>query len=202
MVRKMRSSLTYANVMSSIAVFMAMGGVAWAAALPKNSVGTAQLKSNSVTSAKIKTGQVASSDIKDKAINGVDVRDNTISGDDVNEGSLGQVPSAAAADSATVAGSAQPAAFATVDGATGTISDAKGITQANIARVNTGIYCINGMPFAVKGASVITQFTGTAGSTAQFSKGPTGNCPNGAQVLTYTSAGAPADQVFYLMVWG
>jgi hypothetical protein len=194
--------------MSSIAVFMAMSGVAWAATLPKNSVGTAQLKSNSVTSAKIKTGQVASSDVKDKALVGADLRDDSVTGADVDEGTLGTVPKAAAADTATTANnaatadSAQPMAFATVDGATGNISDAKGIVQANIVRVNNGIYCVNNLAFAIKGASVITQFTGTAGSTAQFSKGPTGNCPSGAQILTYTSAGAAADQTFYVMLWG
>ena len=38
--RKLRAQLTYANVMSSIAVFMVLGGSAYAAAtLPKNSVG-------------------------------------------------------------------------------------------------------------------------------------------------------------------
>ena len=213
MLRRARSRLTYANVMSSIAVFMAMGGVAWAATLPKNSVGTAQLKSNSVTSAKIKTGQVASSDVKDKALVSADVRDNTLTGDDVDENSLGQVPSAASATpatsantatSATTAESAQPMAFATVDGATGNISDAKGVVQANVTRVNTGQYCISGLAFPVKGASVVTQFTGTAGSTAQFSKGPTGACPNGSQVLTWNGAAPPAaaDQTFYIMLWG
>jgi hypothetical protein len=49
------SRLTYANVMSTIAVFVALGGGAYAAvALPKNSVGTRQLKADAVTSAKVR----------------------------------------------------------------------------------------------------------------------------------------------------
>jgi hypothetical protein len=48
------SKLTYANVMATAAVFIALGGGAYAAIkLPKNSVGTAQLKSGAVTKAKV-----------------------------------------------------------------------------------------------------------------------------------------------------
>ncbi len=56
--------LTYANVMSTLAAFVALGGVSYAAVtLPKNSVGSAQLKNNAVTSAKIKNGAVRASDL-------------------------------------------------------------------------------------------------------------------------------------------
>jgi hypothetical protein len=56
----MRPKLTYANVMSTIAVFLVLcGGAAYAAGhLGKNTVGTKQLKKNSVTTAKIKNGAV------------------------------------------------------------------------------------------------------------------------------------------------
>jgi hypothetical protein len=50
----MRSRLTYANVVSSLALFLALGGVSWAAVtLPRNSVGARQIKPNAVTSDKI-----------------------------------------------------------------------------------------------------------------------------------------------------
>ena len=63
--RGLRARLTYANVMSSIAVFMVLGGSAYAAAtLPKNSVGTKQIKSNAVTSSKVKNGTLLSADFK------------------------------------------------------------------------------------------------------------------------------------------
>jgi hypothetical protein len=46
--------LTYANVMATVAVFIALGGVGYAATkLPKNSVGAWQLKKGAVTPAKI-----------------------------------------------------------------------------------------------------------------------------------------------------
>jgi hypothetical protein len=57
--RHVRKRLTYANVMSSIAVFLILGGAtAIAAGLAKNSVGPKQLKKNAVTALKIKKGAV------------------------------------------------------------------------------------------------------------------------------------------------
>ena len=54
---RLRKNVTYANVMSTIAVFIVLGGGAYAAAkLPKNSVGTKQIKNRAVTKAKLARG--------------------------------------------------------------------------------------------------------------------------------------------------
>jgi len=76
-----RKNLTYANVMSTIAVFLVLGGGAALAAtqLAKNSVGAKQLKKNAVTTAKVKNG----------AINGAKVADGSLTGADVADGSIG-----------------------------------------------------------------------------------------------------------------
>ena len=42
--RRLRDNLTYANVMVTVLAFIVLGGVAYAAGLPPNSVGTKQLK--------------------------------------------------------------------------------------------------------------------------------------------------------------
>jgi hypothetical protein len=69
--KSIRSRLTYANVMSTIAVFLVLGGAtAFAAShLAKNSVGTKQLQKNAVTAAKIKNGAVIAGKIADGAVN-------------------------------------------------------------------------------------------------------------------------------------
>ena len=91
--------------MSSIAVFLVLGGAtALAAGLAKNSVGSKQLKKNAVTSAKIKKNAVTSAKIKNGAITGAKV----------NLVTFGTVPNATHADSAGSAGSAGNAD--TVDG--------------------------------------------------------------------------------------
>jgi hypothetical protein len=67
-VKQIRKRLTYANVMSSIAVFLILGGATAFAALGKNSVGSKQLKKNAVTAAKIKKNAVTAAKIKDRSL--------------------------------------------------------------------------------------------------------------------------------------
>jgi hypothetical protein len=63
MFSRIQSGLTYANVMATVAVFLALGGGAYAAIkLPKNSVGTKQLKRNAVNSSKVRNKSLAVSD--------------------------------------------------------------------------------------------------------------------------------------------
>lgn len=57
--------LTYANVVSTLCLFLLLGGGAFAAIkLPKNSVGTKQLKDGAVTGAKVKGGSLLASNFK------------------------------------------------------------------------------------------------------------------------------------------
>ncbi|HEX5988727.1 MAG TPA: hypothetical protein VFY75_00765 [Solirubrobacterales bacterium] len=60
--------LNYANVIATIALFVALGGAAVAAGLPKNSVGPNQLKRGAVSTPKLKRGAVTAGKIAPKAI--------------------------------------------------------------------------------------------------------------------------------------
>src|SRR3954468_6605314 len=83
--------LTYAGVTSTLALFIALGGGAYAAAtLPANSVGAKQ----------IKKGSVERSKLKNNAVDGSKVLDNALTGDDVKESTLAKVPFSAVADNA------------------------------------------------------------------------------------------------------
>jgi hypothetical protein len=65
MLRKLRLRLTYANVVSSAALFLALGGGSYAAAtLPKNSVGSNQIKKNAIGASKVRDGSLMSRDFK------------------------------------------------------------------------------------------------------------------------------------------
>lgn len=85
MTKRLVDRLSYANVVSTLCLFLilGMGGAYAAKELAKNSVGSKQ--------------------IKDGAVKGVDVKDNSLNGTDIDEPSLGKVPSATNADSATSA---------------------------------------------------------------------------------------------------
>ncbi len=107
---QIRKRLTYANVMSSLAVFLVLGGATALAAsqLGKNSVGTKQLKKNAVTAAKIKkgavngaklgagavtesklgAGAVTNSKLGDGSVTGGKIANGAVTGDKVADGSL------------------------------------------------------------------------------------------------------------------
>lgn len=71
----LRGHLTFANVMSVVAVFIALGGASYAAInLPKNSVGTEQLKGKSVGTKQLKPQAVKSNKVKDRSLLAVDFR--------------------------------------------------------------------------------------------------------------------------------
>jgi hypothetical protein len=95
--KQLRKRLTYANVMSSIAVFLVLGGGAAFAAnqLGKNSVGKKQLKANSVTAAKIKKNAITTAKIKNAAVTGAKVKDGSITGAEINAATLATVPNSA-----------------------------------------------------------------------------------------------------------
>ena len=81
------------NAVGYIALFFALTfGTAWAASLPKNSVGPRQIKANAVGTS--------------------EAQDNALTGQDVNETTLGTVPSAGNAQSAATAESANVATSA------------------------------------------------------------------------------------------
>jgi hypothetical protein len=102
---KLRRHLTYANVISTVCLFLVLGGGAAFAAtkLAKSSVGTEQLKGEAVTKGKMAPNSVNSK----KVVNG------SLTGEDIASSTLGKVPSAEHADSATTAGSANSASSAT-----------------------------------------------------------------------------------------
>lgn len=66
---RIRKRLTYANVIATLALFIALGGGAFAAfRLPRNSVGNRQLRRNAVTGSKVKDGTLTGSDFKKGSI--------------------------------------------------------------------------------------------------------------------------------------
>jgi hypothetical protein len=57
-----------AMVVALLAVFIALGGLAYAASLPRNSVGSAQIRANAVGSSEIHRSAVGSSETRDRSL--------------------------------------------------------------------------------------------------------------------------------------
>jgi hypothetical protein len=201
-------------VVATLALFVALGGSAYAATqLPKNSVGAKQLKANAVTTAKLKNGAVTAAKIK----NG------TITGAKIDLGSLGTVPSATNAASATHAttaanatnaanasalGGSPPSAFATstvvlsasVDVA-GVLVPAKsdGIAKSNFEHAGEGFYCIHGLNPAPKTAVASVDLGAEQGSTVATGIGaPGAECQ--VSIYTYSEAGVDQNRPFSVII--
>jgi hypothetical protein len=75
MIRGIRNRLTYANVMATAAVFIALGGVSYAAQGAVSSLITgSKIKNSSVTGADIKNSSLTGGDIKNKSLTSADFR--------------------------------------------------------------------------------------------------------------------------------
>jgi hypothetical protein len=66
--RQLRQQATFANVISSAAFFIALGGTSYALTLPRNSVGAQQIRAASVRASEIRAGAVRSSEVKDRSL--------------------------------------------------------------------------------------------------------------------------------------
>lgn len=183
--------MTYANVVSTVALVLVVGagGTAAAAALvPRNSVASPQIVNNAVKS--------------------IDVRANTLTGDDINESSLGQVPQAGVA-SGVVHGSItdnsfspgligvvrgyawmdSPGASATLDNGY-VFNDGGGAVTST--RNSVGNYTITFETMNLNGGNVQVTSYGGGVTWCKVS----GWSSSSAGVLCFDAAGAPIDSTF------
>jgi hypothetical protein len=86
---RLRERLTYANVVSTLALFLVVaGGAAWAARVPKKSVGPRQLKANAVTTAKIKANAVTTRKIRRNAVGTGKIKNGAIESQKIYNGTV------------------------------------------------------------------------------------------------------------------
>jgi hypothetical protein len=176
----LRPRPTYANVTATLALFVALGGGAYAAgSLPANSVGTKQLRRNIIGAA----------NIKNKSITGAKVVDKSLTGANINESTLGKVPSAAAADSAASANHA--AATAAIDQVTykTAAGTAPASSAGNVATAtcDSGQHVVGGgVKLGTPGIGVVNDSYPDAGGTAWTVHIGNGTSGSSAASLTFT----------------
>jgi hypothetical protein len=101
-----------ALVISMVALFVSLSGVSYGVAT--GFIDSREIKNNEIRSRDIRNNEVRTRDLRNNEVRGIDIRNstvqgrdialNTVTGDDVKEDTLGKVPSAGTADSATTAG--------------------------------------------------------------------------------------------------
>jgi hypothetical protein len=208
--RLLRHRPSPAIVIACVALLLALGGVGWAAtALPRNSVGTAQLKNNAVTSSKVRNHSLLRADFK--------------SGQ-VPRGARGPVGPTGAAGPKGATGARGPTGPA---GAAGTAnikwalvkSDATIVAQSggiSMSSHSTGNYVLdfNGAINTKLILASAAQAGNDAGARGPVSAGPCGGTPEGAicgatvndtshvRVQTFNAGDVAGDRAFYVAVIG
>jgi hypothetical protein len=150
---RLRSKLTYANVVATVALFLVIaGGSAFAASnVGKNSVGAKQIKNNAITAAKIKNGAVTEAKIGNGAVTEAKIANGAVTGSKIGLGAVGAanintsgliVPNASHANSADSATDATNAAHA------GDAQTLQGLSAAQITAASTLKCPSNMLPLA------------------------------------------------------
>ncbi|NLT07772.1 MAG: hypothetical protein GXY03_15905 [Solirubrobacterales bacterium] len=208
---RIRAGLTYANVMSTLAVFLVVaGGSAYAAnQLAKNSVGPKQLKRNAVSAPKIKRGAVNASKIRRGAVAAPKLRDGAVATPKLRDGAVTAAKIApGAVGPAQLAGEYLPADTPGVpvagvqvaaDGSVNRWFNRAGGAPA-VAKLGPGSYRIvfpglESQGYIFNSIAVASLVSTSAGMIARDSD-------NGIpKVWTFNAAGAPTDRAFdFLLV--
>jgi hypothetical protein len=167
-------------VVALLALFVAMGGVSYAAA----KIGSKQIKNNSVRGKDIRNGTVAGKDLKNGSTTGKDVKNDSLTGDDILESSLGQVPSAKTADTVGPNGvnttAIQDNAVTTTKIANNAVTNTKiandAVTAAKIADNSVGSGELGPVTTVTQTVAIGTASGNTASHTTP--------CPAGTQVIS------------------
>lgn len=90
MLRRLTGHLSYANVVATLALMVALGGTSYAAL----HIGSREIVNNSVRSKDIRNGTLVGKDVKNRSLAGRDIEPGSIAGLQVDEARLGPVPNA------------------------------------------------------------------------------------------------------------
>lgn len=214
--KQIRRHLTYANVMSSIAVFLILGGATAFAAtkiganeIKANSIKTGKIVKEAVTAGKLKKGAVTESRIADGAVTTNKIADNAVTtnkiandavtGDKVKESTLGEVPLAANAaklggTSAESFAQKSEVLFATVAPANAAAAIVRGRGATGVTREATGFYSVK-FNRDITGCTWLATYgqPGFSGVNALWATVRGNTNPNELGVVLWNDAGAQAD---------
>ena len=215
------SYLKFANVVSLIALFVALGGGAYALTIPRNSIGSLQLKSNAVVQSKIKNGAITSSKVKDGSLVAKDFKSGQVAvgprairarpdRQDLRLGRPVAVLGGTFPNPSFEAGINKlvPVAIVRVDFTGAIISEVHRLPVTGPPTVvqhtgGQGDYTMNfpGLTFSDSDA-VVCQMTGAlTTASGEIRAGPSTNFPGSVFVGVATSAGSVLDRAFQCLVY-
>lgn len=160
-----------------------------------------KIANGSVTAAKMATAAVGSSTLAESSVTSPKIANEAVTGEKAIESTFSQVPSAAEADVASFAESANPAAFGFVSKEAildpNLSKGISGVTEGSLA----GVYCIAVSGFNPKGAQVTLRFPGAGMATAYAVIGGTVDCPAPQVEVQTFEAGVRTKAPFYVVAY-
>jgi len=202
-VQQIRKHLSYANVMSSIAVFLVLGG---ASAYAAKKIGSHELRGGAVTTAKIKRNAITRSKVKASAISTAKIAPAAVTGAKLADDSLSPEKLAPG----FIAPTAEKLSHAANISAGGVVlTGSLGISQANVTHPSAGFYCFAGLaPAPVGGVATVDYSEAGENILIQFDTGPGPVCPAGTQAfvnarktIKSSEKTEPVDAGFFLIVY-
>ena len=197
----MRHRLSFANVTSVLALFIALGGTSYAAvSLTTSSVQKRHIASGAVGKSEVRSGGVGQSEIRADAVGASELKPSAVTATEVRDGALGVGDLSAAAR--TTLTDASAVTFRATSTSTGT---AAGGNATAIARNNTGDYTVTlarDVSACQYGATVTGAKSGTTITPAPVGFATAEPTADGTKVAvkTYAAGGALADAPFTLLV--
>jgi hypothetical protein len=176
-----RKHLSFANVTSMVALFIALGGSAYAAAqLPRNSVGKAQIRPSGVGKSEVRKSAIGTSEIATNGVGSSEIKTSAIGTKEIRDGKIDVAdlsPAAQAVNGVTFRTSATDQGAAT------------GGNAKTVTRTGEGVYSVD-LGTDVSKCQVAASITGT-GATPGFVTVVPGASTNLLTVNTFNTIEPP-----------
>jgi hypothetical protein len=215
--RRIRGRLTFANVTSCLALFVALGGTSYAAAtLAANSVGTRQIRTNGVGKSEIKSSAVGVSEI---ATNGVgkgelatdavgqsEIRKDSVGAGEIRTGAVGTSELQDAGIDLTDLSTTTKAALIPARAAVTKAGAAAAGNAQSATRSAAGAYTVtfdhdvSKCFYSATLAAVRSSATTVDPPDAGFVNAAPGAAAGAVDVRTFNASGAATDEPFHLLV--
>ena len=117
MIKALTGKLSYSGTIATIALFLALGGGAYALTLPRDSVGARQIKRDAVRASELRKDAVAGAEIRRDAVGSGELRDDAVRAGELAPGSVSRKDLGFALGEAAGSGDVQTAPRALAPGA-------------------------------------------------------------------------------------
>jgi hypothetical protein len=204
MLPKLRFRLTYANVASTLALVIAVGG---GSAYAAQTIGRSDIRYHAVTGSKLAKNAVTASKVRNSALSGKDLRDGSVTTADVANGSLqaidfaaGQLPKGEKGDKGDP-GTPATALHGAVP-STGVLASPRGITVAPQGALSDGVFVAT-FGQDINTCTVVASLGGADSGTvtAQPNGDATAAARRQVTIRTFDDAGTPAPRPFNFAVF-